>query len=112
MGEPGFSGTWANQSPTTNATTAFYRDPQGVVHLKGLPGAGGNNTSIFTLPAGYRPSKTLIFPGQAIGSTQIGTLTINASGTVVPFVASTASGVPLDEVDFRACGAPGAEVCP
>jgi hypothetical protein len=51
---------WENNRPDTDATAAFYRDPYGVVHLKGSvkcsedPGPG---YTIFRLPPGYFPSK-------------------------------------------------------
>src|SRR5689334_8472746 len=47
-GQPAFENGWVNESPTTETTAAFYKDPFGVIHLKGLITSGTNNT-IFTL---------------------------------------------------------------
>ena len=58
-GEPAFQNGWTNEDPSGEVTAAFYKDPWGVVHLKGLV-ASGSNGLIFALPAAYRPSKNLI----------------------------------------------------
>lgn len=58
-GEPAFGTSWSNY--TTFATSAaFYKDPFGVVHLKGWVTNGGATFQqiIFGLPEGYRPTKT------------------------------------------------------
>jgi hypothetical protein len=96
-GEPTFQNSWVNESPSTETTAAFYKDPFGVIHLKGLIASGTNNT-IFTLPAGYRPSKAfvcLIFRTSGTGE-----LVIFANG-VVSVATGTGSG-DLDSVTFRA----------
>jgi hypothetical protein len=38
-------------------TVGYLKDPMGFVHLKGvlLGGSGASNTTVFTLPTGYRP---------------------------------------------------------
>jgi hypothetical protein len=53
-GEPGFLKSWVND-PGTGTTAAFYKDREGVVHLKGLV-AKGTGIEIFQLPPGYRPA--------------------------------------------------------
>jgi len=58
-GEPPFSSGASNfPSPAPDAinfeTAAFFKDHEGVVHLKGLVNPGGGQI-IFSLPAGYRP---------------------------------------------------------
>ena len=52
-GEPDFQNTYAN-SGSGFETAAFYKDREGVVHLKGF--VTGTGTTIFHLPAGYRPA--------------------------------------------------------
>ncbi len=42
-------------------TVAFYKDPFGVVHLKGTFKLGGDSIA-FELPAGYRPARAGVFP--------------------------------------------------
>ncbi|MGH2674457.1 MAG: hypothetical protein ACRDKA_10095 [Actinomycetota bacterium] len=60
-GEPSFGSGWANDNPGTTSA-AFYKDPLGVVHLKGIVSASSAGSTIFTLPAGYRPTKGACFP--------------------------------------------------
>lgn len=52
------AGTWTNFGSGWH--TAAYRKIDGVVYLRGLV-TGGTGT-ILTLPAGYRPAATLMFP--------------------------------------------------
>ena len=114
MGQPAFQGAWVNVDPS-GPTAAFYRDPFGIVHLKGLIEDGGNGTTAFTLPAGYRPAFTSNFPSVSYASpVSVANILISALGAVNPFAAnaSTADGITLDGITFRACGAPGAEACP
>jgi hypothetical protein len=44
------------------STAAFYKDPFGVVHLKGMVAKSGGTAVIFVLPAGYRPAQTSCLP--------------------------------------------------
>jgi hypothetical protein len=58
--EPGFQNGWID-SPSTPSlpspeTVAFYKDREGVVHLKGQTVGGPSVQAIFQLPAGYRPA--------------------------------------------------------
>ena len=57
-GEPGFESGWGNVSATVPFAfegAGFYKDREGVVHLKGIV-KGGSGGIIFHLPAGYRPA--------------------------------------------------------
>jgi hypothetical protein len=56
-GSPAFEHGWANYDDAHYDTAAFYKDPLGVVHLKGTVGGGPESSSIFTLPVGYRPAR-------------------------------------------------------
>lgn len=96
-GEPAFASGWTNESPNNETTAAFYKDQIGIVHLKGAL-TGGANARIFTLPAGYRPSRSnvfLVYRGSGSGMVSVGTL-----GTVTPY--SGANALSLDGITFRA----------
>jgi hypothetical protein len=58
-GEPAFQNSWANAAGS--APVAFRKDSAGVVHLHGGTANGTNNTTILTLPVGYRPPSTRFF---------------------------------------------------
>lgn len=59
-GEPGFQNGWIDSASSPSLpspeTVAFYKDRQGVVHLKGQTVGGPSVQAIFFLPAGYRPA--------------------------------------------------------
>ena len=56
-GQPVFQNSWMNNPPTTYGYPAgFYKDREGVVHLRGRIVGGSGNSIIFRLPPGYRPA--------------------------------------------------------
>jgi hypothetical protein len=114
-GEPAFQHGWHNPPTEHEAiesqSVAFYKDREGVVHLRGSALSGTPGASIFQLPVGYRPptGKVLAFttpcscPGSEFGNMEvIGPIpSIPAlDGTVGPPVGATS--VFLDGITFRA----------
>jgi len=105
-GEVGFQNGWAN-APGPFETAAFYKDHEGVVHLKGY--VSGGTGAIFQLPAGYQLAALKAAPFAVAcsgGSCASGTgvLAIYGSG-FGPLEGSVASGAvttSLDGVSFRA----------
>ncbi len=97
-GEPAFQNSWVNEVPATEATGAFYKDPFGRVYLKGLL-TGGSNSTIFTLPVGYRPAKALVDVIFRDGG-GTGTLIVYDDGKVDVVTGTGSLG--LDGVSFRA----------
>ncbi len=94
-----FQNGWVNYGGSYNSA-GFYRDRQGVVHLRGLvrSGATGNNATIFNLPAGYRP------PGRELRVVQtadaVGRVDIETNGRVIPYSVNN-GWVSLDGISFR-----------
>jgi hypothetical protein len=97
-GEPAFQNGWTNESPGDEVTAAFYKDPFGVVHLKGIV-TGGSNGTIFTLPARYRPSRNLVEPMWRFASGS-GEMAIYSIGIVN--IVSGSGVASLDGVSFTA----------
>jgi len=75
-GEPAFRGSWQNGTPPyvcsvqnpgcpVYNTAGYYKDAQGVVHLKGSLTWTVSDTILFRLPPGYRASRALVFPAQS-----------------------------------------------
>jgi hypothetical protein len=107
-----------------NSSVAFYRDPSGVVHLKGLiyNETGVNTSLFFKLPAGYRPAKVAVFAGMTNGT---GTapeeplrIDINTPGATNGLVGSGSEGglamghwATLEGISFR-CSPSGSDGCP
>lgn len=103
-GEPAFQNGWVNYDSTHNSA-AFWKDSNGVVHLKGLVKSGTISTTlpIFTLPAGYRPAKKEIIV--TISNGALGRVNVESDGDVVPETGNNA-WFSLDGVSFRASGTP------
>jgi hypothetical protein len=109
-GEPGFQDEWKN-APGFIETVAFYKDQEGVVHLKGTA-ASGTSSIVFQLPAGYRPAagRTGRFAVACSGGPcTAGTVSIVIAGpnTLPGFdgaivVPPTVTNVSFDGITFRA----------
>jgi hypothetical protein len=57
-GQPAFQHSWKNVTtgPVHPETVGFYKDQEGIVHLKGAVDSGGEGQIIFSLPPGFRPA--------------------------------------------------------
>lgn len=56
---PAMMNNWANYGGAYE-TLGYYKDKEGVVHLKGLV-VSGTSSVVFILPVGYRPTQTRLF---------------------------------------------------
>lgn len=99
---------WTSVTPGvgwgTSQTIAYWKDPFGVVHLKGAASFTSGANPVFTLPAGFRPSLQKLFAAAGLGAaTTPVAVVVNADGTV--FInntsAAAASGF-LEGVTFLA----------
>ncbi len=79
---------------------AFFIDKNGIVHLRGLVRTGTMGTSIFTLPAGYRPANRELLVVMT-NSNVAGRCDVLADGNVVPLAGSNV-WFSLDGISFRA----------
>jgi hypothetical protein len=105
-GEPAFATGWSNYSTTNFQSAGFFKDPSGMVHLKGLvkkSTAVASPDTIFTLPVGYRP-----LAGGTGGSYLFATISNSAlarvditTGGVVQVLIGNAGWVSLDVIHFR-----------
>ncbi|HEV7616175.1 MAG TPA: hypothetical protein VGO36_08090 [Solirubrobacterales bacterium] len=111
VGEPALMNGWEDFSPeSVMDPIAFYKDHEGVVHLKGRA-LGGTATHMFNLPPGFRPpEKKTIFPVVACScpSDAFGVLNISGTTPTEPgnsgsvYVPINATVIALDGVTFRA----------
>jgi len=90
--------SWVNYG-SPHSTAQYFRDTQGIVHLKGLVKSGTINTAIFTLPAGYRPPAKHIYA--VISADLLGKVTIDSAGIVLANIGSN-TNVSLAGITFRA----------
>lgn len=92
-------------------TPAFYKDPFGVVHLKGIVQAIGTfatpacqKFSMFTLPSGYRPTAITVAPSIAGDPNVPARIDILTDGRVTVCLPNPTPGMwfLLDGISFRA----------
>lgn len=105
-GQPAFQNSWVNY-PGAFQPVGFYKD-RSRVYVKGSVNRGASPltaTTIFTLPADYRPASTLVFAtissGSVIADVRVdatGNVSL-ASGAVGP--GGTGSYLSLDAISFR-----------
>jgi hypothetical protein len=110
-GEPQFQNGWGNLGTPGHETAGFFKDHEGIVHLKGSLKPGGTSL-VFQLPPGFRPASGKFIQVAATcsgGPCTEGTfpLTIYGPGVlsgfdggVVAFTGATFVG--LEGVTFRA----------
>jgi S-layer homology domain len=97
-GQPPFQNGWHNIG-LGFSTAGFFKDPLGIVHLKGTLSGGVSGNPAFTLPGGYRPAEFLFLP-IAGGGTGSG-LVVLQDGRVQPACGGACSGIGLDGLTFR-----------
>jgi hypothetical protein len=107
------SGTWQRFDTTYNPPE-YFRDSQGIVHLRGLIKGGTvgyqNDAGLaFTLPQGFRPQNRELFI--VISNDAIGRVDITSAGRVVVMSGNTA-WVSLDNIRFRASTQPAPAPAP
>ena len=85
----------------TEQVAGYWKDPSGFVHLRGQISDGASGTTAFTLPTGYRPSKTVRFVVNA--GTAPAYVSITSAGVVAPINVGTSdvnAWVSFDQVSF------------
>jgi hypothetical protein len=98
-GEPAFQNSWVNEAPGSESTGAFFKDPFGVVHLKGILSGGAASTTILTLPAGYRPTKSVCFDTNR--NSAVAYVCVFATGAVQQLGGGSTGFLLLDGLTFR-----------
>jgi hypothetical protein len=81
---PTMMGTWVTFGP--NNTPGYYKDSDGLVHLRGLVKSGTINTAIFTLPTGFKPSKNIV--RNTVSNLGPARLDVRSDGLVMPVTGS------------------------
>ncbi len=94
---PTLLNSWANYG-SGYSTAGYYKDAMGIVHLRGVVASG--SSTIFTLPAGYRPEFNGMF-STVTGLLNLGRIDVMSNGNVV-FVAGSNIYASLDGITFRA----------
>ena len=107
-GEPAFEHGCSNLGGSNRNTVGFYKDHEGVVHLKGWVSCPGTDIAAFRLPEGYRPAsgKTLSLVGASTDVDGLANYNVNGSGIGSSVDGAVASGAAnqfsLDGATFRA----------
>lgn len=95
---PTLLNSWVNFGAGFNPA-GYYKDPFGIVHLRGLVSTGVVGSNIFVLPAGYRPTNVETFVSNS--NNAFGRIDVQASGNVILQVGSNVFAS-LDGMTFRA----------
>ena len=98
-GAPAFTNSWVNYG-TGYANAAYWKDPFGMVHLRGLIKSGTVGNAAFTMPPGYRPEVSHLFG--TISNGAIGRVDVLTDGTVTPLSPSNNTWVSLEGMTYKA----------
>lgn len=92
--------SWVNWLTTGGfAPCGFYKDPYGIVRLRGLVQNGTINAPMFNLPVGYRPAFVAL--NTTTSNSALGRVDIAVNGDVTPVIGNN-TFVALDGITFRA----------
>lgn len=96
---PTLINSWVNFGGGVQTDAGYYKDPFGIVHLRGLIKTGVIGAAAFVLPPGYRPFARELF---AVNSNDAyGSCVVDATGNVTPSVGNN-NFVSLAGITFRA----------
>jgi hypothetical protein len=95
---PAFQNGWLNYDAFYNQA-GYYRDTSNRVYLRGLVRTGTANTTIFTLPSGYRPVRRELFCVMSNGA--IARVDVLIDGQVLMMSGSNV-WISLDRISFLA----------
>lgn len=98
-GEPIFKNSWTNNVAGANVAQ-FRKDPFGVVKLSGYVKGGASGSTIFTLPAGYRPVDQVAFSCYASAGNCLVTVDANGDVKVTQVSGPVTTLTSLDDVEF------------
>ncbi len=79
-GQPAFQNSWQNSASPSDSVCRFMIEKNGFVNIIGFVFLGASGTTVFTLPAGYRPTKLMWFPLASDGTS--GYIVVQADGQV------------------------------
>ena len=82
-GGVGYTNSYVDVAGGGYQNTSYFKDAFGVVYLAVGAKSGTNATSIFTLPAGYRPARSVMVQAYIDGG-GINWFGVHPDGTVIP----------------------------
>lgn len=91
------AGVWVN-SPG-GAPASYYIDQLGIVHLAGLVAGGALLSTIFTMPAGYRPQYREVF--SVVGNNAFARVDVNTDGQIF-FMVGNSAFLQLSGITYKA----------
>lgn len=95
---PTLLNSWVNFGAPYNSA-GYYKDPFGIVHMRGMLANGVMGSTMFNLPIGYRPMAQEVFP--AISGNTIGRIDVAPYGDVIMTFGAN-SFISLDGMSFKA----------
>ncbi len=104
-GNPGFENGCGNVG-APYGSAAFFKDHEGMVHLRGAVTCSGTSQPAFLLPPGYRPAAGAVHSQlQSVANRPGGIGAVVVGGTTGAVTAPNASGAFwIDGISFRAAG--------
>lgn len=98
QGAPAFENSWVAWG-AGEAVPAYWKDPFGYIHLKGVIKSGTVGNTAFTLPPGFRPQEKMTFA--TISNGALGRVDVTTGGAVQPVTPSNNTYVVLNGMTFR-----------
>jgi hypothetical protein len=94
-----YQNSWVDYGGGTFGAVSYYKDTDGIVHLRGAIKSGTVPSIAFVLPPGFRPASTSYHA--CVSNNSFGFVAITPGGSLTPQVGSPVY-VSLDGISFRA----------
>lgn len=101
--EPTLLNGWVNYDSAWD-NVAYCLDSDGFVHVKGMirTGTTAANTTLFTLPVGYRPARNMIFAGRMSGNLSFELRVFSTGAVLIGDSGGSATWTSFGEHTFKA----------
>jgi hypothetical protein len=97
-----YQNSWVSFNAGTHYVAEYYKDPFGLVRIRGTISTGVTGTVAFTLPAGFRPTKNLNFPITTSGGHGFAGIAANGQTTIVAVTGNASTFAAIDSIHFYA----------
>jgi hypothetical protein len=101
---PTFQNSWTNYDASSWEEAGYMKDSLGFVHVRGFLKGGTTTpgTTVFTMPAGYRPLKNSYYPGGMNSSSAYTSWQVTPNGEVKVATGGSTTYSPIGHIIFKA----------
>jgi hypothetical protein len=97
-----YQNSWVSFNASTHYVAEYYKDALGWVNVRGIIKTGASGTAVFTLPAGFRPTRELNIGIAVSAGHGVAVITTAGVVTVTAITGNASTFSSLDGIRFYA----------